>query len=167
MAKRNDAFEKAAKAMEKRLERAAKEQEKALEKAGKKIASSIERQLEVALKAAIRNVQSIADEFRLNAEQTSRLRQGLETTEGAAGGVKSAAQWAALTPDPRLKAAILVLGALVGAAAGAAQEEIRLQVQQANREIERERLDIRHLLASVERDVERTRAMRRRTGRLG
>lgn len=167
MAGLNAGFEKAVKALERRLEGKAREHEKTLERAGKRIGKAIERQAEAALRALVANADKIAEQFRLDVAEASRLRQGLETTQGAVGGLKDAAPWAALTPDPRMKAMIFVLGALRGAAVGAVQEEVRLQIQQTNRELERERVDIRRLLGSVDRDVERVRAMRRRTGRLG
>lgn len=167
MAGLNEGFEKAAKALELRLEGKTREHEKTLERAGKRLGKVLERQAEAALRALVANADKIAEQFRLDAAEASRLRQGLETTQGAVGGIKDAAPWAALTSDPRLKATIFVLGAMLGAVSGAAKEEIRLQVQQTNRELERERVDLRRLLGSVDRDVERVRAMRRRTGRLG
>lgn len=155
------------KQIKKRVDKAVKAAETTIGRVAKRATNELGQQLQSAIRALARNADEVARQLDLNPEQTSRLRRGLDTTSGAVTGFKAAAPWAALVPDPRLRAAILAAGAVVGATQGAAQEEIRKELAKAMAEIEREKLELRDVMAAVNRDVERVQARRRATGVVG
>jgi hypothetical protein len=155
------------KQLRRKVDRFAKAAESTIDRAAKKSAEAAAQQIQSALRAALRNIDEVSRQLDLSGQQGNQLRRGLETATGAVSGFKAVAPWAAIVPDHRLRAMLYTAGAMIGAAQGAAQEEIRKEIAKAVAEIEREKVDIRHLLASVDRDVERARAARRRTGVVG
>lgn len=167
MAYLNAAFEKVAKAAEGRLDAAVKRGEKRLEAVGKKIAGEASQALQSALKTAIKNVETIADELRIESEQArSDFRRSLETAGGLADGAKRGMTFGAVL-GPKGAAAGALAGGLLGGLAGFSIEDQRREATRFRLELEREAVALRRLMADVDRDVERVRAARLRTGRVG
>ena len=165
----NAAFEKVAKAAERRLEAAAKKQEKRLEAVGQKLAGEARKAFEAALKFAVANVEALADELRLsNAKDRETLRRTLDATTGGIKGAKQAAELSSLLP-PQYRIPIAIVGGLLGASGkgGFGAEDARKEAQKFAQEIEHGRLVLRRLLSETSRDADRLRAAQRRTGTVG
>lgn len=131
----NAAFERTAKAAEKRLEaevkRLARRQEQQIESAAKRAADKAGQAIEAALKAALKNVESLADELRLT-DQADRqnLRRGLETVNGIIAGAKrGAALGRVLGPEGAVIGG--VVGGGVGGLLGLSETEVRLRAGRA------------------------------------
>ena len=168
MAGLNAAFERVAKAAERRLEAAARKQERQVERTIEGLAKKAGAQITAALAAAVKNIDKLAADLRISSGvEREQLRRALETANGAVSGFKSVASIAALAPHPLLKAVLLGVGTAAGAAEGAGLEGARREMDKLRSQAEAERIALQRTLAAFQREAHRAEATRRRTGKVG
>lgn len=168
MAGLNAAFEKVAKAAERRLEAAARKQERAVERTIEGLAKKAGDQIARALASAVKQVDKLAADLQIRSGiEREQLRTALETAQGAVTGFKSVASLAALAPHPAVKALLLGIGTAAGAAEGAGLEAARREMDKLRSQAEAERIALQRTLAAFQREAQRAEATRRRTGKVG
>lgn len=154
----NAAFERVAKAAEKRLEATTQKQIRAVEGVGRKAADEAGKVLQAALKAALKNIEQVADELRIFDQQSRRdLRRGLETLNGLVDGAKRGAA-AGRAFGAQGAAVGGALGGALGGLTGFAAEEVRQRVTRADIAEARRQLEFENRLREADDRLARLRA---------
>jgi outer membrane lipoprotein SlyB len=146
----------------KKIAKDAREWDKRIQKAGEVARDAIRN----ALAAAERNIDTIVEQFRLDAQQASAFRQGAETGIGALRGASQGAVIGRML-GPQAALAGGLLGAIAGALGGRSLEDVRQQLLRVKAEADRATAQMQRQFFEAEQRIERLKSMRRHTGRLG
>lgn len=149
------------------IDRSQRELRGAIDKISDKTLNAIAGKIQSALRDAITDFDTTAAALGIN-DPTDRdqLLRGLEAVDRAlAAGKQGATLGSIFGPVGTVLGA--GIGAAFGAVEGATLEDVRRQLRAVHEEAERQRREIQLMFSDMDRDLERLRAARRRSGALG